>query len=78
MSHAKDAEHHKADHKLHVPPGWVHAAGRLINLAFVAAVELPVEGDPKHPLAVVFSNGQRLQLGDEDGAAFLAAAGKVK
>ena len=83
MSHAKEAHsakepEHKAHDKLHVPAGFIHVGNRLVRFDAVAAIELPVAGDPKQPLAIVFANGQRMQLNDEDGAAFLAAAGKVK
>jgi hypothetical protein len=49
--------------------------GRVVNLAHVASVELPVAGDPKKPLTAHFAQGGSLSLSGADADAVLAAPG---
>lgn len=62
---------HKKSSKL--PAGFVQAGGSIFNLAAVAEVCLPVEGDPKQPLTVHMVNGHCVQLAGDDAEAFLGA-----
>ena len=75
--HAK-AEHHEAAHKKSdTSHGFLRAAGHLINLAQVASVTLPVEGDPTGAVTMHLTTGTNIQLVGEDAEAAIACLADV-
>lgn len=74
---AKAAKTHThKGHGEHKTLPFIRAGGSLINLSHVASVSLPVEGDPKQPLALTFVNGTVLTLTGDDADAVLACLGE--
>jgi hypothetical protein len=73
-AHAEPKAAHS--HHDHAPGlAFVRVGGRVVNLAHVASVELPVAGDPKKPLTAHFAQGGSLSLSGADADAVLAAPG---
>ena len=73
--HAAKAEHeHKKSDTSH---GFLRAAGHLINLAQVASVTLPVEGDPTGAVTLHLTTGTNIQLVGEDAEAAVACLADV-
>jgi len=74
------AQHAKAEHehkKLDTSHGFLRAAGHLINLAQVASVTLPAEGDPQGAVTLHLTTGTNIQLVGEDAEAAMACLADV-
>jgi hypothetical protein len=72
---SKPEAHQEPKHKAASPLSFARAGNRIINLAHVIDVTLPVEGDAKQPLSLCLANGGILTLAGEDADAFLVALG---